>query len=130
MLNVEPPVAGHVDQLMSRIWSCLGRYDKATGLQLLRKRNSNEDSATTRSSRPDLLVSYLGALLFKGKDKTDSSHMNAAAMSALTEKLKSWGAAVLGKVGAAKVCLSCKCFGLMLNVSVPIKQCTNTALSC
>ena len=88
VLNVEPPVAGHADQLMFRIWSCLGRYDKATGLQLLRKRTFNEDSATTRSFRPDLLVSYLGALLFKGKDKTDSSHMNAAAMSALTEELK------------------------------------------
>ncbi len=97
-------LAGHVDQLMYRIWSCLGRYDKARGVQLLRKRNTNEESATMRSLRPDLLVSFQGALLFKGEDKTESNEIYQA-MSQLTEKLKSWGAAVQDKVGAAKFCL-------------------------
>ncbi len=74
---------------MYRIWSCLGRYDTATGVQLQRKRNSNEESATMRSFMPDLLVSFQGALLFKGEDMTESSEMSQA-MSELTDKLKSW----------------------------------------
>jgi len=82
----------------------LGRYDTATGVQLQRKRNSNEESATMRSFMPDLLVSFQGALLFKGEDMTESSEMSQA-MSELTDKLKSWGAALHGKVGAAKFCL-------------------------
>lgn len=110
----------------------MGRYDKARGVQLLRKRNSNEDSATMRSFRPDLLVSYQGALLFKGEDKTESNQMDKA-MSELIDKLKSWGAAVHGTVGAAIFCSCCKCSGLMLNPKpyhVPRKQCTISALSC
>ncbi len=38
---------------------------------------------------PDLLVSFQGALLFKGEDMTESSEMSQA-MSELTDKLKSW----------------------------------------
>lgn len=87
---------------------------------MLRKRNSNEDSATMRSFRPDLLISYQGALLFKGEDKIESNQMDKA-MSELTAKLKSWGATVHGKVSAAKFCSCCKSSGLMLN-SKPIHK--------
>ncbi len=98
---------------MYRIWSCMGRYDKARGVRLQRKRNSNEDSATMKPFRPDLLVSCKGALLFKGEDKTDIRQMDEA-MSDLTKKLKNWGVAVHGKVGAANFCSCCKCSDLML----------------
>ncbi len=107
----------------------MGRYDKA---RLQRKRNSNEDSATMKTFRPDLLVSFQGALLFKGEDKTDSRQMDEA-MSDLTNKLKDWGVAVHGKVGAANFCSCCKCSDLMLTSKphhVSKMQCTIAASSC
>ncbi len=68
----------------------MGRYDKARGVRLQRKRNSNGDSATMKTFRPDLLVSFQGALLFKGEDKTDSRQMDEA-MSDFDQKVEGLG---------------------------------------
>ena len=89
--------AGQVDQLMYRIWSCVGRYDSARGVRFLRKRNCNADSTTTRALRPDLIVSYQGAMLFKGEHTTEDYHMTKA-LTTLHIKLKNWAGAVHGSV--------------------------------
>jgi hypothetical protein len=62
-----------------------------------RKRNSTEDSLTSKSLRPDFLLLVLDSLLFKGEDKTNTKDLRVA-VDELQSKLAGWSVAYHDKV--------------------------------